>query len=44
MNSIFLFEPPVFEKTLLHHIMNAQKTIAEKLLTKNTYKCSKKRS
>ena len=36
MNSVFLFEPPVFEKTLLHHIMNAQKTIAQKLLTNKT--------
>ena len=31
--SVFLFEPPVFEKTVLFHIMNTQKTIAQKLLT-----------
>ena len=43
MNSIFLFEPPVFEKTLLHHIMNAQKTIAEKLLTKKTLTSAQKK-
>jgi len=36
MNSVFLFEPPVFEKTLLYHIMNAQKTIAQKLLANKT--------
>ena len=33
MSSVFLFEPPVFEKTVLFHIMNTQKTIAQKLLT-----------
>ena len=32
MSSVFLFEPPVFEKTVLFHIMNTQKTIAQKLL------------
>lgn len=36
MSSVFLFEPPAFEKTLLHHIMNSQKTIAQKLLTNKT--------
>jgi hypothetical protein len=33
MSSVFLFEPPVFDKTVLFHIMNTQKTIAQKLLT-----------
>jgi hypothetical protein len=36
MNTSFLFEPPVFEKKLLHHIMNTQKVLAQKLLTKTT--------
>jgi hypothetical protein len=34
MSTDFLFEPPIFEKKLLHHIMNSQKTIAERLLAK----------
>jgi len=36
MNTSFLFEPPIFEKKLLHHIMNTQKVLAQKLLTKTT--------
>ncbi|MEC7085349.1 MAG: ATP-binding protein [Bacteroidota bacterium] len=36
MSANFLFEPPVFEKKLLHHIMNNQKTIAERLITKKS--------
>ena len=43
MSSLFLFEPPIFEKTLLHHIMNAQKTIAQKLLTNKTLTRSQKK-
>ena len=34
MNANFLFEPPIFEKKLLHHIMNTQKTIRERLIAK----------
>ena len=36
MSTDFLFEPPVFEKKLLHHIMNSQKTIAERLIAKKS--------
>lgn len=36
MSADFLFEPPVFEKKLLHHIMNSQKTIAERLIAKKS--------
>lgn len=43
MSSVFLFEPPVFEKTLLHHIMNSQKAIAQKLLTNKTLTSAQKK-
>ena len=36
MKSLFLFKPPIYDKTLLHHIMNSQKTTAQKLLTNKT--------
>ena len=36
MSADFLFEPPVFEKKLLHHIMNSQKTITERLIAKKS--------
>ncbi|MEE3020891.1 MAG: DUF5929 domain-containing protein, partial [Bacteroidota bacterium] len=40
MSANFLFEPPVFEKKLLHHIMNNQKTIAERLIAKKSLSTS----
>ena len=43
MSSVFLFEPPAFEKTLLLHIMNSQKTIAQKLLTNKTLTAAQKK-